>query len=254
MPDLEQDLTDLATAIAWPPTPNLRVSAVLVPARRGGSGWGRVLAIAAAIALIAAALLAYTPTRTAIADFLNLHTTIYRVPALGSPSPHPSGTLGKRLGLGSPTTLAQAQEQLAWTIAVPTALGSPDEVYLQQPPISPSGGEVTLVYAARPDIKVAGATGVSVLITEARGTVDEQFFGKMVGPDATLEHVTVNGHAGWWISGAPHEFVFTDAGGNFYTETLRLATNTLIFDDSGTIVRIEGDMTRAQALHIASSL
>jgi hypothetical protein len=95
---------------------------------------------------------------------------------------------------------------------------------------------------------------VSVLVTEARGTVNEQFFGKLLGPGTTLETVSVNGHAGWWISGQPNGFVFADADGNPYTETLRLATNTLIFDDNGTIVRIEGDMTKAQALQIAGSL
>jgi hypothetical protein len=35
---------------------------------------------------------------------------------------------------------------------------------------------------------------------------------------------------------------------------MRLATNTLIFDNRGTIVRIEGDMTQAQALRIANSM
>jgi hypothetical protein len=35
---------------------------------------------------------------------------------------------------------------------------------------------------------------------------------------------------------------------------MRLATNTLILDVGGTIVRIEGNMTKAQALEIAASL
>jgi hypothetical protein len=35
---------------------------------------------------------------------------------------------------------------------------------------------------------------------------------------------------------------------------MRLATNTLILDDGGTVIRIEGDLTRAQAFQIAESL
>jgi hypothetical protein len=35
---------------------------------------------------------------------------------------------------------------------------------------------------------------------------------------------------------------------------MRLATNTLIIDDNGTVIRIEGDLTKAQALGIAASL
>jgi len=252
MPDLEEQLGALAAAIEWPATPNLRVKILPLPARRGGPGWGRQLALAAAaVFLIVASLLAYTPTREAIAGWVNLHVLVHRVQQLPTPSPRPSGSLGQRLGLGSPTTLNQAQANVTWQVKVPGSLGEPDEVYFNRPP---SGGEVTLVYAHRADIAVSGLTGVSVLVTEARGRVDEIYFQKMLGPDSTLEQVTVGGHTAYWISGHPHAFVFTDAEGNAYYDTLRLATNTLIFDDNGTIVRIEGDMTKAQALQIAGSI
>jgi len=244
MPDLEQDLNELATAIAWPPTPELRFE----PARR--VEWNRLLALAAAIVILVAVLLAYAPARDAIAGFLNLHTTVHRVPALQSPSPRP----GQSLGLGSPTTLAHAQGLLQWQITVPPALGKPDVVYLAQPPVGPSAGEVTLVYTNVPGVKPSGQSGVSLLVTEARGAVNEQFFGKTVGPDTTIESVEVGGHKGWWIAGEPHIFGFTDANGNPYFDTLRLATNTLIIDHGGTIVRMEGDMTKGQALQLAGSL
>ena len=249
MPDLEQQLTELGNHIAWPESPTRLWRGV--GRSRPVRPWARwALAAAAGLLLAVGALIAYTPTRDAIAGFLNLHTTVNRVPALQSPSPRP----GQSLGLGAPTTLAQAQSRLTWRITVPPALGQPDVVYVTLPPVGPSGGEVTLVYIHRPGIKPSGQTGVSVLVTEARGAVNEQFFGKTVGPDATIESVEVNGHKGWWISGAPHIFVFTDANGNPFYDTLRLATNTLIIDDGGTIVRIEGDMTKAQALQIAGSL
>lgn len=244
MHDLERELHDLSPFIAWPATPQLNVTV------RRSFAWGRALALAAAVLLVVASLNAYTPTRDAIAGFLNLHTTVNRVPALQTPSAKP----GQALGLGTPTTLSQARSRVAWAIRVPPALGQPDAVYVADPPAGPTGGEVTLVYTNHPGITPSGQTGVSVLLTEARGAVNEQFFGKTVGPDATIEQVEVNGHRGWWISGAPHVFVFTDANGNAYFDTLRLATNTLIVDDGGTIVRIEGNMTKAQALQLASSL
>jgi hypothetical protein len=202
------------------------------------------------LVVVAAALLAYTPSRDAIANFLNLHTTVQRVPVLPTPSPHP----GQALGLGTPTTLDQAQSEVTWRIVVPASLGRPDQVYVALPPSGPSGGEVTLVYTTASGINPSGQTGVAVLVTEARGAVNEQFFGKTIGPDTTIENVDVNGRPGWWISGAPHAFGFTDANGNPYFDTLRLATNTLVFDDGQTVVRIEGDMTRQQALQIAGSL
>jgi hypothetical protein len=257
--DLEDQLSALGATVEWPPTPDLLPTLWagrpegfrVLPQAQRFNRWGYA---AAAVFLIAALLLAYTPTRNAIAGWINLHTTIQKVEHPPTPSPLPSGPLGSQLGLGTVTTLADAQSQLSWKITLPSSLGTPDAIYLQMPPIGPSAGEVTLVYASRSEIKVSGQTGVSVLVTEARGKVDENFFFKVLGPDTPLENVTVNGHPGFWISGKPHEFAFQDASGAFRMETLRLATNTLVFDNNGTIVRIEGDMMKEQALQIATSL
>lgn len=258
--DLEQRLVLLRAEIDWPATPELagRVRARIAasapaPARRPWFQHRWALA-AVAVLVVLAALIAYTPSREAIASWINLHTIFTRVNQLPTPSPLPSGPLGKRLGLGDPTTLDQAQSKVSWHIVVPASLGRPDEVYVQLPPEGPPQGEVTLVYKSRPGLKTAGETGVAVLITEANGTVDTQMFGKMLGEGTTLEEVAVNGHKGYWISGQPHIFFFIDASGQFRMETMRLATNTLIIDDNGTVIRIEGDLTKTQALEIAASL
>jgi hypothetical protein len=257
--ELEERLVRLSAEIEWPATPALvpgvsaRITAPLAMPRRP---WfqGRLALAAALVLVVLAALLAYTPSREAIANWINLHTIISRVSQLPSTSPHAPGPIGKRLGLGNQTTLIDAQRGLGWKIHLPASLGNPDEVYLQMPPAGPPKGEVTLVYTSRPGIPASTQTGVAVLITEATGTVDSNFFGKMLGPDTTLEDIIVNGHQGYWIAGAPHIFFFIDADGNFRNETLRLATNTLLLDDNGTVIRIEGDLTKAQALEIAASL
>jgi len=254
VPDLEQQLTDLGQAIAWPATPKLVIS---LPARRGGLGWGapmmnrRWAMAAAAVLLILATLLAYTPSREAIARWLNVGVTITKVQHPPTPSALPSGTLGSELGLGLPTTLEQAQRQVKWKITVPAALGPPDAVYLR---ILPEGGEVSFVYAHVEGIPVAGETGVAVLVTEVQGQVRTEFFQKMLGPNTTIEDVVVNGHPGYWVSGSPHTFVFLDASGEAFPDTLRLATNTLIFADGGTIIRIEAYTSKERAIQIAGSL
>ena len=259
MPELEEQLVALGRELAWPSTPDMaarvrsRIGAQIVVLRVPWyqSRWA-LAAVAVAIALTA--LLAYNPTREAIANWVNVHVLFQRVNVLPTPSPRPPGPLGERLGLGGRTTLSGAQVNVKWPVIIPVSLGSPDEVYLQLPPDGPTLGEVSLVYSTRPGIAVSGTTGVAVLVTEARGKVNENFFSKMVGSDATIEPVTVGGHHGYWVAGSPHVFIFLDANGNFRDETMRLATNTLILDEGGTVVRIEGNLTKALALEIAASL
>lgn len=258
MPDhLEDRLNALADAVEWPETPRLNVVAEPpVPATRPRRAFvmPRWAMAAAAVLLIAATLLVYSPTRTAIADWVNLHTRLSHTTALRTPSPLPSGTLGSSLGLGTRTTFQDAQNTVGWQLLVPAALGTPDAVYLLMPPQGPSQGEVTFVYAPRAGIPSASETGVGVLVTEARGSVNEQFFGKITSDGTTITPVQVSGWPGWWISGAPHAFVFIDSEGNVRFDTLRLATNTLVVNEEGTIVRVEANVTEAQALQIATSL
>lgn len=260
MPELEEQLTALGSAIEWPSTPTFRLpvgwEAEGPSPRQGFRLWHPRWALAAAaVLLIVATVLAYTPTRNAIADWVNVHTIFHRSQTPPpTPSPLPSGPAGQYLSLGDPVTLDAAQAQLGWDVQVPASLGRPDAVYIKLPPSGPSGGMVTLVYGPRSDIKTTRLSGVSVLVTEARGRTNEQYFQKTVGPDVTIEQVSVDGHSGYWISGSPHNFVFTDADGAPYFDTLRLATNTLILDEGGVVVRIEGDLSKDQAIQIARSM
>ncbi len=256
MPELtaiEQQLIGLGRAIEWPPAPDFAPALRhRIRTRRPwtDSRW----AMAAALGIVAlAALVAYTAARDAVALWL-FGARIHQVQVLPTISPRPSGPLGERLGLGGQTTMPAAAAAITWKVFLPGSLGEPDEVYLLLPVDGPPGGEVTLVYTARPGIPPSGQTGVSVLVTEARGRVSAQYFDKFVGPGTTIEAVSVGGHQGLWVSGNPHAFYFIDSAGNFRDETLRLAGNTLLVDVGGTVVRIEGDLTRDQAIQIARSL
>ncbi len=113
---------------------------------------------------------------------------------------------------------------------------------------------MTFVYRTRPGIPVSEQAGVSALFVAFRGTVDAQIFGKVIGPGTTLEHVTVNGGPGFWLAGEPHQFFYRDPSGNFVPETLRLAGNTLIWEQAGLTLRLEAPLDKATALRIASSV
>src|SRR5690349_22647389 len=151
MPELEDRLTSLAAAIDWPPTPRflpiyreVAPKAPVGPARRRGiPRW----ALVTAAALLVVLTLAFA--------WLNLHTTIYRVPNPPTPTPRAPGVLGSNLGLGTPAiSVADAQRQVPWRVVLPSTLGLPDAVYVRLAPNGgPSQGEVTLAYASAPGIK-----------------------------------------------------------------------------------------------------
>jgi hypothetical protein len=276
---------DLATAVqrrlagaAPPRSLGQRLAALILaplPARRTG-----VVVAALALILALGLLLALAPgVRTAVADRLGLRgITIQQVPvvpaATPTPTPTPSPTppppptpspttvptatqqpVGARLGLGQRLSLAEAQARVSFPIVTPSSpeFATPDEVYLSD---RIAGGQVALVYHPRPGLPAAGETGVGLLLTEFRGDVNVGFdpVGKMAGPDTRIEQVRVNGGDGYWLEGHPHAFFYRDATGSIENETIRLAANTLVWEQGNLTLRLEGAMTRDQALRVAGSI
>ena len=62
------------------------------------------------------------------------------------------------------------------------------------------------------------------------------------------------GRPALWIEKAPHEFVFVTPSGQVMSAPLRLDKNTLLWQHDGLLLRLEGDVTLAQALRVAASL
>jgi hypothetical protein len=265
-------LTDLGTLTAWPPVPDVRarVLARITAPRRSApwlAFWSPRYGFAPAIVTIALALIAvlvFSPeARTTATDILRLRgVEIFRGP-VPTPSPTPSQSPGSiqtppplpATGLGLLVTLDEAKARAGYPLVVPAdpLLGAPDEVYLRA---VPSSTAVSFVYTIRAGIPTSPQAGVAAIVTEFAGTVDEQFFGKVIDPSTTnLEKVTVNGQPGFWIQGAPHYFFYRSAGttGSVEQETLRLAGNTLIWTQGNLLVRLEAQVDRATALRIAAS-
>jgi hypothetical protein len=254
MADLQERLLTLGREIEYPRTPNFAASLsprLAEPARRERFDTRR-LAIAAAVFIVAiGTLLAIPTTRNAIAGFFGIKgVIIQRVPSFQSPTPPSGATVGERLGLGRQVTLAEAQAAIPYSIVFPQSLGSPDAVFLVQPP---DRHAVALVWLPRPGLPQAAHTGVGALVIEFPGQVQADLFVKMLGPDATLESVTVNGNAGYWISGKPHGFFFLDSAGVPQEDTFRLAGNTLLWDQGSLTIRIESALGKAQTLALATN-
>jgi hypothetical protein len=273
--ELEAALRDVGAHIAYPPSTDL-VPAVRARIEAQRSGGLRQLlrspryAFApalATLALLALATLAFTPLGAQAAEALGLRgILIFRTaetPAPATPRPSPSASAsvppaGVMSGAAKVASVDAASQQVGFTVIVPSALGTPDEVYTGT--TRAGDPQVFLVYQPRPAsatlpaIPQSAQTGIGVLVTEVRGTFDVAILGKVLGPGTKVEQLTVNGAPGVWIEGAPHDFFYRQLNGNFVQDTLRLAGNVLVWNDGAILLRIEAEIPKDAALRIASTM
>jgi hypothetical protein len=253
--DLAQRLQTLGRDLDYPRGANLAAEVrrrIELPAPRR-SWWPRAVLAAAAVALVLlAAAAAFPPSRDAIAHFFGIKGVIInRVPLVPTPT-LPAGPIGERLRLGRQVTLAEAQTAVGYHVLVPSGLGLPDQVFVMDPG---SRKAVALVYLPRQDLPQADRTGVGLLLIEFPGKVDTAFLFKMVGQDATVKEVRVNGQPGAWISGKPHAIGYLAPNGqDFLEDTVRLSGDTLVWNQGTLTLRIESGLTEAQAIALAATL
>ena len=254
MAELQDVLQDLGRRLQYPPTPDLTsvVRARIVSAQARARWWKRpaqrrkALAIAVVLIVLVGSTALLSPVRDTLARFFHVQGVVIERQSI-VPSPTPGGALQ----LGSPATLDGARTHVNFPVALPATLGAPAAVYLSS---VPPGGEVTLVYAPAPGLPEAHTSGVGLLLTEFRGALAPQFFGKILGPGTVLQEVDVAGTRGYWITGSPHAFFYQQAGGNPTDEPLRLADNTLLWEKGGVTLRVESGLTLNAALRVANSI
>jgi hypothetical protein len=261
--ELDATLAEVGERLAYP-RPTRLADAVRARLRepRSGRWWDALRSpryafapLLATLAVFALVLVLALPGTLALATEV-LHAwgiDIFRAPAIATPAVSPA----PRSGLGGLTTLADARLRADFTVRVPTdpRLGTPDEVYRDRADATGARQRISLVYGQRAGIPISHEPGVSVLVVEFTGTFDESLIGgKGVGPDTKIESLSVNGGRGLWLEGAPHLFFYRDTpSGVILTETLRLAGNTLIWEQNGVTFRLEAQVSRDEALRIAAS-
>jgi hypothetical protein len=255
---LARDLRALGESLDLPPTPDLvtPVSAALSGPGAPGLGriWplgGRQVRLSLVLALLGLAVAAGIVAATALVLGGLRITFVDRLPTV-APETVPKDELGSNLGLGALEDLASAKRQVRFKVFVPTTppLATPDAVYYVD---LLAGGQVSLVYGPGDGRPPATDSGVSVLITEFPGAMEQDLAQKSVGPGTTVEILTVNGGLGFWIKGRPHVITYRDPTGNRVPDFMRLVHNSLAWEQDGTVLRIEGDLTREDALEIAAS-
>ena len=244
MTDLERELRALSVELEFPATPDLvrRVRSRLAePRARRRLHGRRTLAVALAVlALGVAAALAVPPARTAILRWLGIEgARIVRVEEL------PPTAVRRELRLGERVTLAEARARAGFRVLVPGAetFARPDAVYFSR---SVPGGVVTFRYGP------AGA--IRGLLTQFDSRPGFPYIEKSAARGTRIERVSVDGDGGYWLEGRPHVVVFENEHGEVQTGTLRLAGNTLLWQRGTVTLRLEGKLTKEQALAIAASV
>jgi hypothetical protein len=227
MAELETALRALGRDVAFPPTPDL-ASAIRGRLERPRF-WRRPAAIAVAVAVVAAiaAAFAVPQSRSAILDWLGLrNVSVVRVEKLPTVPAHGNLDLGQRV------TLDEAKRRAPWLL-IPD--GTPDSVWVSE---SVPGGKVSLLWGTPSNVKL--------LLTEFTGRT---YIEKVIDGDTQVERVKI-GSAGAWFKGS-HVVMFQDRDGRFRESHARLARNTLVWQLGGVTLRLEGGLTKDEALRIA---
>ncbi|WP_406044582.1 hypothetical protein OG799_08925 [Micromonospora sp. NBC_00898] len=238
MNDLERELRGLSAWLETPDAPDVtaRVRARLAAPAPRRRRWRYYLA-AALVALLVAVL---PPGRAALADalagllrFAGITIATSPAPALptGTPSPLPSQR---------PAALDEAQRLVRFPIRLPAKLGSPEQVLVADVDSTGTYRVATLLYR-----------GGALRIDAFDGRLDPVFQKQASGPG--VDWVQVNGEFAVWIGG-PHPLTYVDRAGEVRVETARLAASTLIWQEAGVSCRLEGDLTKGEAIEIANSL
>ncbi|MHB8508098.1 MAG: hypothetical protein ACYDGR_05535 [Candidatus Dormibacteria bacterium] len=264
--DLESALRAAGRGLAYPPTPNLGPAVVAtvgaLPARAPRRAWrpGRS-GFAVALAILAAVATLLVPqARDTVAGWLHLRgLRVETVPRGTLPSPSAPGSpaagdlrdqLDRRLDLRGRVTLARARAA-GFATALPASLAAPDRVYLETTPL---GSQVSLLYYPSANLPPSTDPGVGLLLTVTRTTLETAFIRKFVeGDNTTIDIVRVHGADAVWIGGHPHAVFLSAPGGDLNAAALRLAGNTLVWQQGDLTFRLEAGLDRTAAVALADS-
>jgi hypothetical protein len=247
----EHAIGGLAGLLSWLRT-MITTSAV---SRRAAAPWGRWQTWAAAAALILAMLLAVPPVRASVLEFLRIGavriflaestpTSFPTAPTVGTPGPIASTPLASALDLAGETTLAQARQQTAFAIRLPSYpqdLGQPDRVFVQDL----GGTAVVLVWM---DANNRGQVRLS--LHELGPGIDVQ---KKQPP--AIERITVRGQPAVWTAGPYMLEIYSGKPGEHEEAARRLVTgHVLVWAEGEITYRLETDLPLDEAVRVAESL
>ena len=231
MSELELRLNALRDEITWPETPVFELTLERTQARRLPL---RPLALGFAILLaVLAGVLALSPgARSAFLEIFHIRgATVERVETLPD-------VRAQRLDFGERVSREEAERRSGFQVL---DLGDePDAIFIRP------DGLVSVVYGdpSRPRL----------VLSQARGAIFEGFIKKTGGSGTIVRYVTVKGEPGLFVDGAEHYVMFRDRNGNITDEKTYLAGTVLLWNRGPLLLRLEGDMTFAEARRLANAV
>jgi hypothetical protein len=233
MSELERRLAALGSEIVFPPEPDVAAAVVarLEERPRRPFPW-RTVAIAVAVlaAVAVATAFAVPQARTTILRWFHLRgAAVERVETL------PRGVERSQAGgLGRPYSLAGAERIVGFHLALPPFEGGkPNRVYVL------NGALASVIVRTRDR---------SVLLSEYR-SVGPEFLRKSVSAETNVEPVQVDGERGLWVEGATHALIYP--GGFSEPRTILIHRNVLLWVHHDLTLRLEGKLSKAEALRLA---
>jgi hypothetical protein len=224
---LEQRLHDLGGEIAYPATPAFDLT--FERRRERAPLFLRPLALGLAILVAAlAGVLAFSPgARSAFLELFRLKgATVELTETL------PEVDV-QAIDFGERVSREEAERRVGFRLL---DLGEPDAIFVR-------GGIATLVYGSVEKPRLA--------LSQLRGGVWDGFVKKAGGRGTTVEGVTVNGERGLFVTGDEHFVMFRDGTGRITDAQTYLAGTVLLWNRGDLLLRLEGDLTRAEALELA---
>jgi hypothetical protein len=227
--ELEQRLHKLGQELEYPTEPDV-AAAVLARLDRRPFPWRPVAVAFAIVAVAIAAAFAVPQARTTILKWFHLRgATVERVETL--PAAVERSQAG---GLGRTLSRDEAKQAVGFELALPPG-ERPTRVYVLDDALA---------------TVVLRAYGHALLLSEYRAA-NFNLLKKSAGGSTLIESVRVNGEPGLWLEGGPHTLTYFDRRGEFHQRTVRIHGNVLLWIRRQLTLRLEGALTKAQALDIA---
>ena len=238
MNELERRLVVLGAEIELPPERDLApaVTARLERRPRRPFPWRQVAYGLAVIAVAIAAAFAVPQARTTILRWFHLRgATVERVETLP-----PAVERSQAGGLGRPYSLAEAQRILGFHLAPPPVEGGkPKRVYVLDRALASV---------------IVHAHGGSVLLSEYPWA-DVEFLKKAAGEETRIEPVRIGSEPGLWLEGPTHVLMYLDRNRVPHERrAILIHGNVLLWVHGALTLRLEGKLTRAEALRLARSI